>query len=110
MSPPRANGGSDELRDLANLDRTFEHRTRLAISVLLARNTALNFRRLKELLGETDGSLGAHLKRLNEESYLTVRKRFEDRKPVTWYSLTTRGRNALKAHIRALESLIQDAG
>ena len=114
MSPPRADNSKNSsarngVEALGDLNRAFEHRTRLAISVLLSRNTALNFRRLKELLCETDGSLGAHLKRLEEKSYVSVRKRFEERKPITWYSLTARGRTALKTHIRALDRLIRDA-
>jgi DNA-binding MarR family transcriptional regulator len=87
-------------------DRLLEHRTRLAICVLLARRDALSFRRLKEATAETDGSLGAHLRRLEEAGYLTARKEFRDRKPVTWYGLTATGRKALQAHVRALERLL----
>lgn len=91
------------------MDRLFEHRTRLAIAVLLSRNDAINFSRLKELLGETDGSLGAHLLKLEEEGRVAARKEFRNRKPVTWYSLTKRGREALEAHLEALGQLIRQA-
>lgn len=87
-------------------DRLLEHRVRLAICVLLARRDALSFRRLKELTDETDGSLGAHLRRLEEAGYLTVRKEFRERKPVSWYALTAEGRGALNRHVRALERLL----
>ncbi len=50
---------------------------------------------MKELTGETDGNLGANLRRLEEDGYLSAAKEFVDRKPVTWYSLTARGRIAL---------------
>lgn len=94
---------------LGELDRLLEHRTRLAIAVLLSRNDAINFSRLKELLGETDGSLGAHLFKLEEEGRIAVRKEFKDRKPITWYSLTRRGREALETHLEALDRLIRQA-
>lgn len=94
---------------LGALDRLLEHRVRLAIAVLLTRWDRLSFPRLKELTGETDGSLGAHLKRLEEEGHVRVRKEFVDRKPVTWYALTAGGRRALQAHLAALEALIHDA-
>lgn len=87
-------------------DRLLEHRVRLALCVLLARRDALSFRRLKELTDETDGSLGAHLRRLEEAGYLTVRKEFRERKPVSWYALTAEGRGALNRHVRALERLL----
>jgi DNA-binding MarR family transcriptional regulator len=79
---------------------------RLAVAVLLSRWDRLSFSRLRELTGETDGNLGAHLRRLEEAGYLTVEKEFVDRKPVTWYALAAAGRAALSAHLRALDDLI----
>ena len=79
---------------------------RLAIAVLLTRWDRLSFSRLRELTGETDGSLGAHLRRMEEAGYLAADKEFVDRKPVTWYALAPAGRNALAAHLGALEDLI----
>ena len=88
-------------------DKLLEHRVRLGICVILARNDAVNFQRFKTLLEETDGSLGAHLRKLEESGYLRVRKAFEKRKPVSWYRLTKQGRMALETHLAALEGLIR---
>jgi DNA-binding PadR family transcriptional regulator len=79
---------------------------RLAIAVLLTRWDRLSFSRLRDLTGETDGSLGAHLRRMEEAGYLAADKEFVDRKPVTWYALAPAGRKALAAHLGALEDLI----
>lgn len=101
---------AQEIRDrLDAVDRLLEHRVRLAIAVLLTRYDRLSFPRLKELTGETDGSLGAHMKRLEEAAYVDVTKEFVDRKPVTWYALTPPGRQALRAHLAALDELIRRA-
>jgi len=94
---------------LDELDKLLEHRVRLAICVLLSRSDAMTFSRFKTLLEETDGNLGANLRRLEEAGYISVDKRFEDRKPVSWYSLTMDGRAALKKHVEALEALLADA-
>ncbi len=91
-------------------DRLLEHRLRLAICVLLSRNDAVSFSRFKELLGETDGNLGAQLRTLEEAGYIGVRKEFRDRKPISWYSLRPKGRKALVAHVEALEDLIGTIG
>ena len=91
---------------LGRIDRLLEHRVRLAIAVLLTRWDRLSFSRLRELTGETDGSLGAHLRRMEDAGYLTVDKQFVDRKPVTWYALAPAGRAALAGHLAALEELI----
>lgn len=100
MTTPDDVGGFDAL------DRLLEHRVRLATSVLLARHGRMSFRRLKDLLGETDGSLGAHLRKLEDAGYVTADKRFEDRKPITWYALTRAGRAAVRRHVRGLSDLI----
>jgi DNA-binding PadR family transcriptional regulator len=97
---------ADPVAALPELDRLFEHRVRLAIGVLLARRDALSFSRLKQVLEETDGSLGAHLKRLEEGEYVAVEKEFVARKPVSWYRLTRTGRSALARHVSALERLL----
>ena len=101
-------GGGEALPTVPPLDRLFEHRARLAIAVLLAARDALSFRRLKEVLDETDGSLGAHLRRLEDARYVSVRKEFEERKPISWYSLTAEGRSALERHVRGLGSLLAE--
>lgn len=101
---------ASEIQDrLGALDKLLEHRVRLAITVLLSRYDRLSFSRLKELTGETDGSLGAHLRRLEEERYVRVRKEFVDRKPVTWYALAARGRTSLASHLEALQEIIRRA-
>ena len=91
----------------ARLDKLLEHRSRLAICSLLAKYDQVSFRRFKELLGETDGNLGAQLRKLEDADYITVSKEFEGRKPISWYSITKQGRAALVKHIQALKGLTE---
>src|SRR5258708_33380229 len=86
-------------RGLAQLDPLLQHRSRLGACVLLRGVDAMTFSRLKILLDESDGNLGANLRKLEEAGYLTVRKEFVDRKPTSWYSLTAQGVKALRAHL-----------
>ena len=95
---------------LKGFDRLLEHRVRLGIMVLASNADALSFSRLKQLLDETDGSLGTHLRKLEDVGYLDVRKEFRDRRPVTWYSLNPIGKKALKAHTHSLGRLISKSG
>ena len=94
---------------LDGLDALLQHRSRLGACVLLSTADALSFSRLKILLKETDGNLGAQLRKLEDAEYLKVRKDFENRKPVSWYSLTSKGRRMLKTHLDALEAVIRAA-
>src|SRR5512137_2416949 len=92
---------------LPDLDPLLESRSRLGICVLLCRYQALSFSRLKAVLRETDGNLGAHLRKLEDHGYLTVRKEFVERRPVSWYGLSKTGRAALKSHVGSLGELIR---
>ncbi|HVE49595.1 MAG TPA: transcriptional regulator [Casimicrobiaceae bacterium] len=98
------------MKALDDLDAALEHRIRLAISVLLARHGEISFSRFKEQLELTDGNLGAQLRRLEDDGYVALRRAFVDRKPVTWYRLTSTGRKALDKHLRALQDVIALAG
>ena len=92
--------------NLARLDKLLEHRSRLGACVLLADTEAMTFTALKALLRETDGNAGAHLRKLEDAGYVAVSKKFENRRPVTWYRLTAKGRRALRGHLDALDALI----
>lgn len=88
------------------LDPLFEHRVRMAVCALLARNDEINFSRFKALLQQTDGALGAQLRKLEDVGYISLRRSFENRRPVTWYRLDPRGRQALHTHLNALGTLV----
>jgi DNA-binding MarR family transcriptional regulator len=93
---------------LRGLNKLLGHRTRLGICVLLARNDQVSFSRLKELLDETDGNLGAQLRKLEDERLITVEKEFRNRVPVSWYALTAHGRATLEAHLESMARLMKE--
>ena len=95
--------------ELDLLNGLLEHRVRLAACVLLSKHDAISFTGLKQVLGETDGSLGAHLRKLEESGYLAVEKTYRNRRPVTWYRLSESGRTSLKRHLSVLTRLIDQA-
>lgn len=73
----------------------------------LAVNETLEFTALKEYLEVTDGNLASHLKALEKEKFIEVKKAFIDRKPNTKYLMTKQGKKAFEEHISALEKLIK---
>lgn len=90
-----------------NLHKAFESRIRLGIMSALAVNDSLDFTALKEYLNVTDGNLASHIKALEKEGFLGVKKSFVGRKPNTQYSMTQSGKSAFEAHLLALEQLIK---
>jgi DNA-binding transcriptional ArsR family regulator len=92
---------------LKRLDPVLQHRLRLGALVLLAEVDRMSFSRLKELLAATDGNLGAQLRKLEEAGYVSVRKQFVQRRPVSWYALRAAGRRALQVHLGAMQAIVQ---
>jgi len=91
---------------LSNFNKAFESRIRLGIMSVLAVSTSMDFKGLKETLAVTDGNLASHLRALEEEEYITVEKSFINRKPNTNYTITEKGLESFKNHLKALEELI----
>lgn len=91
---------------IAGLNKVFDSRIRLGIMAVLAVNDELDFNALKELLEVTDGNLASHLKALEKEEYIEVKKSFVGRKPNTKYEMTPKGRQAFGDHLKALQGLI----
>ena len=108
--PQRADPDVPGLDELASLGGLLEHRVRLAVCVLLSKHDAMSFSRLKQVLDETDGSLGTHLRKLEDAGYVSIEKTYRGRRPVTWYQLSPEGRTRLKQQVANLMRLIDRAG
>lgn len=91
---------------LDKLDKTLDHRMRLAIMSLLTVNTQLDFTTLRDELSLTDGSLASHMTTLEKAGYIEVLKSFRGRKPLTQYRITPEGKQAFTNHLDALEHLL----
>ena len=94
---------------LSKLNQAFDHRVRLGIMSILMVNEWAEFTTLKDTLGLTDGRLASHIKALEKEQFIEVRKRFVGRKPNTSYRATAAGQKAFNDHLDALEKLLDSA-
>lgn len=95
---------------MPDLDPVIHQPVRLRIMAALAalnERESVEFTFVRDLLGLTDGNLGAHIRRLEEEGYVSVEKAFVDRKPRTYVSLTGKGRSAFELHVRALQGILR---
>jgi DNA-binding HxlR family transcriptional regulator len=91
---------------ISGLNKIFDSRVRLGIMSALMVNDSVDFNTMKELLDVTDGNLASHLKALEKEAVIEVKKQFLGRKPNTSYTVTPLGQELFKEHINALEKLI----
>lgn len=95
------------INPIEHLNKLFDSRVRLGIMSALMVNDEVNFNDLKELIDLTDGNLASHLKALEENSFIKVRKGYIGRKTNTTYMVTRVGEKAFKAHLEALEKMIK---
>jgi DNA-binding MarR family transcriptional regulator len=96
--------------DLANLDRIVHEPRRLAILTALSACSSADFTFLKNVIGATDGNLGAHLDKLQRAGLIKSEKRIQGKVPNTSLSLTPAGRRAIDNHWKQLDALRREAG
>lgn len=92
-----------------NFDPVLLSQVRLGIVTVLMTRKEAAFSDLKELLGLTQGNLGIHLRKLEEERYVSIRKEFVRRKPRTTARITEKGRKAFLAHVDKLERIARNS-
>ncbi|HVZ84336.1 MAG TPA: transcriptional regulator [Terracidiphilus sp.] len=95
--------------ELPELNPVIHGKLRLALLSLLSTVEEAEFTWLRTRTGSTDGNLGAQLAKLEEAGYVTLEKRFVQRKPQTLYRMTETGRAALAEYVRALKTLLGEA-
>lgn len=91
------------------LDPVIHAQARLRVVATLATLTEsdrIAFPGLRELLDMSAGNLSVHLRKLEDAEYIEVTKTHRGRTPVTYISLTTRGRLAFEEYTAAIRSLI----
>jgi DNA-binding PadR family transcriptional regulator len=94
--------------NILNLDSVIHAPVRLAaLSILIALEDA-SFTFLKEETGSTDGNISAHLTKLEDHGFITVRKTFKGKKPQTLYAITENGREAFARHLEQLKQLVEN--
>jgi DNA-binding MarR family transcriptional regulator len=95
--------------NMAELNPVIHQPVRLKImSSLAALQTGdqVEFVYLKKALKLTDGNLGAHLGKLEQQQYIVIEKSFVNKKPKSFIGLTPKGKKAFEQHLEALSEII----
>ena len=93
--------------DYQQIDDVIHSRIRTAVMAVLVSVEEAEFNFLKEKVNATDGNLSVHLKKLEEAGYVSIKKFFVERKPVTKFKITSKGFKAFESYIANLESIIK---
>jgi DNA-binding MarR family transcriptional regulator len=89
------------------MDELLLSKVRLGVVAALLNYDWVAFSELTRSVDATAGNLGAHLFKLVEAGYVDEEKSFVNRRPLTRYRLTKRGRSAFAAHVSQLQSLLK---
>lgn len=93
--------------DYQQIDDVIHSRIRTTVMAVLVSVEEAEFNFLKEKVNATDGNLSVHLKKLEEAGYVSVKKVFIERKPVSKYKITSKGYKAFENYIKKLENIIK---
>lgn len=89
------------------MDDLLLSKVRLGVVAALLNWDWVAFSELARSLDVSSGNLGAHVAKLVEAGYVDEEKSFLNRRPLTRYRLTKRGRDAFAEHVAALQSLLK---
>lgn len=92
--------------DYNELDDIIHARIRLAIMTILLTRGKTDFATLKKQTKTSDGNLSTHLRKLEQANYISFKKSFIERKPITIYWLSDKGKKAYAKYIETLERLV----
>lgn len=93
--------------DYQQIDDVIHSRIRTAIMAVLVSVDEAEFTFIREKINASDGNLSIHLKKLEDNNYIKVKKEFVERKPISRYKITSKGRKAFEDYIHKLESIIK---
>ena len=99
---------SNDLKSLANIDRTIHEPARLMILAHLHVVESADFLFLMRQTGLTFGNLSSHMSKLEAAGYIDVKKEFVNKKPHTMLSLTDKGRVAFQAYHQSMRQVLDD--
>lgn len=91
----------------SGLDDAVHQRHRLGVLTIAAEVKRAEFGYLKSSLGLAAGTLSRHVTVLEEAGLLAVEKGYDGKRPKTWVSITTAGREALAAEMAVLRALLE---
>jgi DNA-binding MarR family transcriptional regulator len=89
------------------LDEIIHSRIRLAVMSVLVSIDQADFTFLKDQVKTTDGNLSIHLRKLEAAGYIASTKQFLNRRPVSSYRMTPKGRIAFANYVEKIEKLIR---
>lgn len=91
------------------VEKVFSTPVRLKIVAALIARSPLIFSEIISELELTRGNLSSHMKQLESNGFVEVKKEFVNNRPQTSYDITPEGRAAFEQYVKLLESIISSS-
>ena len=88
------------------MDPLLNSELRLAVVSILMQLRSADFNHLKKETGATAGNLSVQIKKLEEASYIKVKKSFVDNYPRTTCQITPKGRKAFEEYVNEMKKYL----
>jgi DNA-binding MarR family transcriptional regulator len=98
--------GDPSTHDYREIDDVIHGRVRLAVMAYLSGAGSAEFSQLRTKTAVTDGNLSVNLRKLEEAGYVTIEKKFVDRRPLTICHLSDPGREAWIAYLARMHVML----
>jgi DNA-binding MarR family transcriptional regulator len=93
---------------LEHIDRTIHEPGRLHILIYLYSVEKADFTFLRLQTGMTQGNLSSHLQKLEAAGYISMEKKFRDRRPLTLVKITDAGRHSFREYVVGMHDFLSD--
>ncbi|MBO2452920.1 transcriptional regulator [Actinomadura barringtoniae] len=91
------------------LDEVIHSPVRFSIVATLAAAEKAEFAYVRDTVEVSDSALSKQTTTLEKAGYVKVTKGYVGKRPRTWLSLTSKGRQAFAAHVAALRAITETA-
>ncbi|MFW9990835.1 MAG: transcriptional regulator [Candidatus Odinarchaeota archaeon] len=99
---------NDDLKAILELDDAVHNPVRLAILIFLLSIGDTTFTTILKTLELTGGNLASHLKKLERNHLIQIKKKFIDARPATIVKLTDKGRRAVTEYASNLSVVLKN--
>ncbi len=90
-----------------NLNPLLHSQLRLAIISYLVSNGKSNFNELKDITKATSGNLSVQLKKLENATYISIKKGFKNNYQHTSIEITKKGIDAFEEYVNAIKEYLK---
>ena len=101
---------NENLRPLAEIDKTIHEPARLMILATLHAVESADFLFVERQTGLTRGNLSSHMGKLEAAGYIEIKKEFVDKIPRTLLRITDEGREALLDYTNNMKQVLDHLG